>query len=58
MHVDCDNLTVVIGPIVVNALVLVAAAGIDRDLIFIRTEAAESALLLDTAKNMEELVHR
>ncbi len=57
VHVHRVYLAVLVGGVVVDALVLVAAAAVDGNLVAILAQLAEAALLLDAAKDVEELAH-
>ena len=54
VHIHGCNLVVIIGSVVVNAFVSVAAGGIDGDLIFAAYIAA-APLLIHRAQNVEKL---
>ena len=55
MHVYSADLVVIIGGVVVNAPVRVAAGGIEGDLVFSLSQVAAAALLVHGAENVEEL---
>ena len=57
MHVDSRDLAVVIGAVIVDTAVHVAAGGVDRDLVLAAAEVAAASLLLHRAKDVEELAH-
>ena len=55
VHIHGCNLVVIIGSVVVNAFVSVAAGGINRNFVLIFLSLAAASLLVHTAKNVEEL---
>ena len=55
VHVDLSNPAVVVGLVIIDALVLVAAGRVDRDFVLIPAQVAEAPLLLDRAQNVKEL---
>ena len=55
VHIHADNAVVIIGGVVVNAPVRVAAGGIEGDLVFSLSQMAAAALLVHGAENVEEL---
>ena len=55
MELHAGDLAVIIGRVVLNAPVRVAAAGIQRDLILAVIQLAAAALLLYRAEDVEEL---
>ena len=56
-HRHSGDLAVIVGRVVVDALVSVAAAGVEGDLILAAVELEAAALLLDRAKDVEELAY-
>ena len=55
MHIDGRDLAIVIGAVVIDALIHVAAGGVDCDFIFAFAQVAAAALLFNGAQDMEEL---
>lgn len=55
MHINGRDLAIVIGAVVIDALIHVAAGGVDCDLIFAFAQVAAAALLFNGAQDMEEL---
>lgn len=55
VHIDGSDLVVAVGRIVVNALVSVAAACVERDLVLAAVQLTAAALLLDSVQDVEEL---
>ena len=55
VHVDCGNLVILIGGVVIDSLARIAAGGVERDFVMSLTDLTAAALLIDGAENMEEL---
>ena len=55
VHIDGSDLVVAVGRVVVNALVSVAAACVERDLVLAAVQLTAAALLLDSVQDVEEL---
>ena len=55
MHVDCGDLVILIGGVVIDSLARIAAGGVERDFVMSLTDLTAAALLIDGAENMEEL---
>ena len=55
VHIDGSDLVVAVGRVVVNALVGVAAAGVQGDLVLAAVQLTAAALLLDSMQDVEEL---
>ena len=55
VHIDRDYTTVIVGFVIVNSLVGVYAARVDRVFVFTALKLAASALLFDRAEDVEEL---
>ena len=55
VHIHCGNLVVVIGRIIVNPLICVAAGSVYCDFIIPTANITAAALLFDRAKNVEKL---
>ena len=55
MHIYPADLMIVIGRIVVDPLVCIAAGSIQGNLIFVLSQLAAAPLLIHAAKDMEEL---
>ena len=55
VHIDGSDLVVAVGRVVVNALVGVAAACVERDLVLAAVQLTAAALLFDSVEDVEEL---
>ena len=55
VHIYGSDLVVIVGGVVINSLAYIAAAGVERDFVFLFLQAAQPTLLVYTAQNVEEL---
>ena len=55
VHIHCGDLMLIVGGVIVNALVGVAATGVNGVFVFARRNLTAALLLLDRAENVEQL---
>lgn len=57
VHVHCADAGIVIGGVIIDATIRIAAGSVDRDLILPLGDLTTAARLLYRAENMKELAH-
>ena len=57
VQVNGADLMVIVGRVVIDPLIRIAAGGVERDLVLALAQLAAAALLVHAAENVEKLAH-